>query len=61
MEDCKWNSDPFQYICCNADNCAHVAEWCPYDGCHEMCDYYEPKEGGRNGGEKDVLKERNTV
>jgi len=41
MEDCRWLSDKFRYICCNGDNKAHVAEWCPYDGCHEMCKYYE--------------------
>lgn len=41
VEDCKWLSDEFSYVCCNGENREHVAEWCPYEGCMELCKYYE--------------------
>ena len=28
--NCKWLSDEFSYICCNADVIETVSNWCPY-------------------------------
>lgn len=40
MKLCKWLSDMFSYICCNADSEAR-ADWCPYDGCQDLCEHFE--------------------
>lgn len=53
--NCKWLSDQFSYICCNAGCREHVADSCPYSEESPLnggdlrdeavfCAYYEPKQ-----------------
>lgn len=42
MNNCKWLSDEYLHICCNAHCREHVADACPYDKDElEECRFYE--------------------